>query len=224
VALAVKDVGSGMTAEVLSHMFEPFFTTKESGRGTGLGLATVYGIVKQTGGHIAVESVLEGGSTFTVFLPAVAEQPVEAPGPATTALPRGDATILIVEDEPSLRALAVEVLEDGGYRVLEAEDGAAALEVARVHQGPIDLVISDVIMPRMGGPALAKQLAVDRPQAKVLFVSGYTADTMAREGVLEEGVLLLLKPFTPAALLVKVDDVLHGRVSRRLDGESLSVA
>ena len=223
VALAVKDVGCGMSEEVLSHMFEPFFTTKESGRGTGLGLATVYGIVKQTGGHIAVDSVRDGGSTFTVFLPAVAELAVEPVPAPPTVLPRGDATILLVEDEPSLRALTVEVLEEGGYRVLEAEDGTAALEVARAHPGDIDLVISDVIMPRMGGPALAKRLAVDRPGAKVLFVSGYTADTMARQGVLDEGVLLLLKPFTPEALLVKVADVLLGRAGRRLESEALSV-
>jgi CheY-like chemotaxis protein len=197
-----------MDAEVLSHIFEPFFTTKESGQGTGLGLATVYGIVKQTGGHLTVESVPDGGSTFTVFLPSVSETVVPAAPSGPIVPPRGDATVLIVEDEPSLRALTREVLEESGYRVLESEDGVAALEVARAHAGPIHLVISDVVMPRMGGRELAERLALERPKAKILFVSGYTADTIARQGVLEEGVRLLHKPFTPDALLLKVADVL----------------
>ena len=223
VSLSVRDTGCGMDAAILSHIFEPFFTTKESGRGTGLGLATVYGIVKQTGGHITVDSSPGAGSTFTIFLPSVLDA-VAPPATAAIAPPRGDATVLLVEDEPSLRALTREVLEGGGYRVLEAEDGLAALDVARAHAGPIHLVISDVVMPRMGGRELSERLALERPAAVVLFVSGYTADTIARQGVLEEGVRLLHKPFTPDALLIKVNDVLRASPTRAVErGEVVAV-
>jgi PAS domain S-box-containing protein len=223
VSLSVRDTGCGMDADVLSHIFEPFFTTKESGRGTGLGLATVYGIVKQTGGHITVDSAPGAGSTFNVFLPSVSES-ATASASAAAAPPRGNATVLLVEDEPSLRALTREVLEDGGYRVLEAQDGAVALEVARAHAGVIDLVISDVVMPRMGGRELSERLALERPRTAVLFVSGYTADTIARQGVLEEGVRLLHKPFTPDALLLKVSEVLRTSSTRPVEREELVTA
>jgi PAS domain S-box-containing protein len=218
VSLSVRDTGCGMEAEVLSHIFEPFFTTKGSGQGTGLGLATVYGIVKQTGGHITVDSSPGAGSTFTIFLPSVRDA-VAPSATAAIAPPRGDATVLLVEDEASLRALTREVLEGGGYRVLEAEDGLAALDVARAYAGPIHLVISDVVMPRMGGRELSERLALERPTAMVLFVSGYTADTIARQGVLEEGVRLLHKPFTPDALLIKVNDVLRASPTRAVERE-----
>ncbi|HEV7498980.1 MAG TPA: ATP-binding protein, partial [Vicinamibacteria bacterium] len=221
VTLSVRDTGCGMDAGILSHIFEPFFTTKESGQGTGLGLATVYGVVKQTGGHITVDSVLGLGSTFTIFLPSVTEAIVEAAS-APLAPPRGDATVLLVEDEASLRALTREVLEESGYRVLEAEDGMAALEVSRNHPGPIQLVISDVVMPRMGGRALSERLALERPKAAVLFVSGYTADTIARHGVLEEGLRLLHKPFTRDALLLKIADMLGTAATPRGGGPPAS--
>jgi PAS domain S-box-containing protein len=208
-AIAVQDTGTGMDQETLGRIFEPFFTTKGRGKGTGLGLSTVYGILKQGGGSIMVESEPGKGSKFTAYFPhfdGAADEDRLQPGRTTDA--RGSETILLVEDEPGVRAIAKELLEMTGYTVLEAENGADALEVARRFEGDIDLLISDVIMPRVGGRELAERLGAARPAMRVLFVSGFTDDTIARHGVLEEGVAFLQKPFTLETLSQKVREIL----------------
>jgi CheY-like chemotaxis protein len=219
VALTVADSGVGMDAETQRQIFEPFFTTKEPGRGTGLGLATVYGIVKQSGGYIMVDSVPGQGTTFTVFLPRVE--------PDTHAEPRsrerspaagGQETLLIVEDEDVLRELTREVLEAAGYRVLSAASGEEALGVAALHEGAIDLLVTDVIMPGMSGAELARRLGPPRPQMKVLYASGYTADAIAHQGVLEDGTGFLQKPYTPGELETKVRAVLDGVADEDVSG------
>jgi PAS domain S-box-containing protein len=207
VRLAVGDTGAGMTAEVRAHLFEPFFTTKEPGKGTGLGLATVYGIVKQSDGHIGVSSEPGAGTTFEIYLPRV-----EAPAATIAAEPAtsrgGEETILLVEDEPEVRSLARDLLEAAGYLVLEASDGEDALRVVEQREGPIHLLVTDVVMPRMSGPELAGLLVRARPELKVLYVSGYIAAEIADLGVLEPGVHFLPKPFTPVGLARKVREVL----------------
>jgi CheY-like chemotaxis protein len=184
-------------------VFEPFFSTKEKGKGTGLGLATAYGIVKQSGGHIAVESARGHGSTFRIWLPEVEEAPEGAPvfAPAGAAALEGSETILLVEDEDAVRGLLREVLEGSGYTVLQAASGVEALRVSRAHAGTVDLLLTDVVMPGMGGREVATLLAAERPGLRVLFASGYTAEAIARHGVLEPGTDLIHKPFTPDALL-----------------------
>ncbi len=209
VMLAVSDNGQGMAPEVQARIFEPFFTTKPKGVGTGLGLAMVYGIVKQSQGFIWVYSEPGRGTTFKIYLP----QAGEAAEPATprSLLPvalRGTETLLVVEDELSVRALAKRVLEANGYTVLVAGNGAQALAVAHEVRGRIDLVVSDVIMPGMGGRELAEQLMALRPGIKVLFVSGYTDDTIMDQGVLMAGTAYLQKPFSPHGLAAKVREVL----------------
>jgi len=209
VMLAVSDTGMGMTEDVSRHLFEPFFTTKPPGRGTGLGLATCYGIVKQNGGHIWVYSEYGRGSTFKIFLPrtgepAVSDTPADPVGGSVT----GHETVLVVEDEPMVRAISVESLEMLGYRVLQASNGEEALEVARAYNSQIHLVVSDVVMPVMGGPALVQRLRIERPHVKVLFVSGYTDDAIVRQGVLEPGVEFLQKPFALAALARRIREIL----------------
>jgi PAS domain S-box-containing protein len=206
VRIDVTDNGAGMDPETLHRVFEPFFSTKEKGKGTGLGLATVYGIVKQSGGHIAVESARGHGSTFRIWLPEVEEAPEAAPvsAPTGTAAPEGSETILLVEDEDAVRGLLREVLEAAGYTVLQAASGAEALRVSRAHAGTVDLLLTDVVMPGMGGREVATLLAAERPGLRVLFASGYTAEAIARHGVLEPGTDLIHKPFTPDALLRRV--------------------
>jgi CheY-like chemotaxis protein len=219
----VTDTGIGMDAQTRSHLFEPFFTTKEQGKGTGLGLSTVYGTVKQSGGHISVESEPGRGSTFTVYLPRVAAvappaepRPAAATGPGPR--PRAEArltpgrgeTILLVEDAQRVRAVVKEILEMSGYVVLEARHGAEALEVSGRHGGTIHLLVTDVVMPQMSGRELAQRLATLRPQLKVLYMSGYTDDAIVRHGVLASGIAFLSKPFTPDALALKVREVLDG--------------
>jgi PAS domain S-box-containing protein len=205
VCIEVSDTGVGMEPETLSRLFEPFFSTKEKGKGTGLGLATVYGIVKQSGGHVAVESAPGRGTTFRIWLPEVeVETPAAAPAPAGTTAPAGSETILLVEDEEALRGLLQEVLAESGYKVLQASSGAEALRVSRAHAGPVDLLLTDVVMPGMGGREVATALAAERPGLRVLFASGYTAEAIARHGVLEPGTDLIHKPFTPDALLRRV--------------------
>jgi len=206
--LAVTDTGSGMDAETIAHIFEPFFTTKEVGKGTGLGLATVYGIVQQSSGFIAVSSTLGAGTTFRIHLPetnAVPVQPQSATPVATT--PHGGGTILVVEDSAQLRELFRDVLELHGYNVLDAANGRAALEVAAGFEGTIDLLLTDVIMPEMNGRQLADRLTASRPGIKVMFASGYSADDLVRHGV-EAGIAYMQKPFSPEALAQKVRDVL----------------
>jgi PAS domain S-box-containing protein len=209
VMLAVSDTGMGMTEDVSRHLFEPFFTTKPPGRGTGLGLATCYGIVKQNGGHIWVYSEYGRGSTFKIFLPRTGEPAVsDTPADQAVGSVAGHETVLVVEDEPMVRAISVESLEMLGYRVLQASNGEEALEVARAYSGSIDLVVSDVVMPVMGGPALVQRLRIERPHIKVLFVSGYTDDAIVRQGVLEPGVEFLQKPFALAALARRIREIL----------------
>ena len=202
VLLAVSDTGVGMDAETQSHIFEPFFTTKDAGKGTGLGLSTVYGIVKQSGGTIWVESAPGRGTTFEIYLPLV--EKVAAGGELHPALPApppgGTETILVVEDEMSVRRLAAEFLGSNGHTVLEAQDGGEALQVCEEHRGPIHLLITDVVMPGMSGRELAVRLAGRRPEMKVIYMSGYTDDAIVQHGVLEEGIPFLQKPFSLDAL------------------------
>jgi CheY-like chemotaxis protein len=207
VALSVRDTGCGMDAATLSHVFEPFFTTKERGKGTGLGLATVYGIVKQTGGCVRVESAPGAGSTFTILLPPTQER--SAPAQLAAAPPRGGReTVLVVEDEPGMLELARETLEQNGYSVLAASSGDEALRLAASHATSIELLLTDVVMPGIGGPALAERLTRRQPRLRVVFMSGYTADRIAHHGALAEGTLLLQKPFRADALLRKVAQAL----------------
>ncbi|HEX7124404.1 MAG TPA: GAF domain-containing protein [Thermodesulfobacteriota bacterium] len=208
VRLAVTDTGTGMDAETKARVFEPFFTTKSVGKGTGLGLATVYGIVKQSGGYIGVESEPGRGTTFTIDLPRVRETPDARPTAATDAPARGSETILLVEDDASVRTLARRTLESAGYRVLEARDGEEALAVAGASAEPFALILTDVIMPGLRGPALVERLTGVHPDVKVLFMSGYTDTVVQSEGPLERGRNLLEKPFTPAALLRSVRHML----------------
>jgi CheY-like chemotaxis protein len=205
VRLAVSDTGHGMTAEVKTRLFEPFFTTKGPGKGTGLGLATVFGIVQQAGGNIDVYSELERGTTFKVYFPrAEPERLPAAPPPPRPTTARGHETILVVEDEPAVRTLTRFALQGFGYTILEAGNGLEALARVEGHAGPIHLLVSDVIMPELGGPRLVQQLRERRPELKVLFVSGYTSDAVVQHGVLEAEVAFLQKPFTIDALSRKV--------------------
>jgi signal transduction histidine kinase len=210
VMLSVSDTGTGMTDEVKTRLFEAFFTTKPKGKGTGLGLATCQTIVQQSGGHIRVSSEVGKGTTFRVYFPRVAQEvTVEAKPLEARPLPRGTETLLVVEDESSVRDLAKAVLESQGYKVLTATNGQNALQVAREHRGsPISLVITDVIMPLMGGKVMAQWLRTTQPGLKVLFTSGYTDDAIARNGVLDPGVEFLPKPYTPATLSRKTRELL----------------
>ncbi len=212
--LSVKDTGCGMTEAVKSRIFEPFFTTKDVGKGTGLGLSMIHGIVEQSGGYIDVQSDLGSGTTFKIFLPCVARPAVEITR-QTPAQPicKGTETVLLAEDEDSVRSLTKLVLTGCGYQVLEAANGHEALEVAQQHSGTIDLLLSDVVMPGMGGWELSERLRKDCPSILVLFVSGYTDDAIVRHGVLEEQVPFLPKPFSPRALAFKVRQVLDSRGS-----------
>ena len=213
VLLAVSDTGVGMDAETRSHIFEPFFTTKGAGKGTGLGLSTVYGIVKQSGGTIWVESAPGRGTTFEIYLPLVEE--TAASGELHRALPAptpgGTETILVVEDEMSVRKLAAEFLGSNGYRVLEAQDGAEALQVCEEHRAPIHLLMTDVVMPGMSGRELAVRLTGARPEMKVIYVSGYTDDAIVQHGVREEGTVFLQKPFSLDALARTVREALDSK-------------
>jgi CheY-like chemotaxis protein len=209
VLLEVTDTGSGMDEATMSRLFEPFFTTKEVGKGTGLGLATVYGIVKQSGGYIWAYSDVGLGTTFKVYLPSV-EMPAEfAEKDAALFYPStGEETVLVVEDERMVRELVREILAQQGYNVLEAHRGTEALEVSERHEGPIHLLLTDVVMPGMDGPELARRLTAQRPEMKVLFMSGYTDHIILHDGVLVPGSEFLQKPFTVRALGTKVRSVL----------------
>jgi CheY-like chemotaxis protein len=273
VMLEVSDTGTGMDANTQAHLFEPFFTTKEPGKGTGLGLSTVYGVVEQSGGSIAVDTELGRGTTFRIYLPqveapaqqqrespvapaapfptarpatvtparpapavATAPPPVVAPRPAAQvrgspaapipsvpvvaaeATPSRTETILLVEDALRVRAVVREILEMSGYHVLEARHGAEALEISERHQGPIHLMVTDVVMPQMSGRELAQRLAPVRPDMKVLYMSGYTDDAIVRHGVLGAGMAFLSKPFTPDALAAKVREVLETQPSQAAPG------
>jgi PAS domain S-box-containing protein len=209
VCLAVSDTGEGMTPEVQQRIFEPFFTTKEVGQGTGLGLAVVYGIVRQHGGHVQVYSELGHGTTFKIYLPAVtATTPEESL--IREPVPRGNETILLVEDDEAVRNLAKTALEMYGYRVLVAADAGEAQRLAQEYSGSLDLVVTDVVMPGMSGRELVEFLRQHHPQLKVLFMSGYTEDEVLRHGLVHAEVAFLQKPFTPIGLAQKVRDVLDG--------------
>jgi len=210
VMLAVSDTGTGMSPEVKARIFEPFFTTKEMGKGTGLGLATVYGIVKQSGGSIWVYSEPGQGTVFKVYFPAVSEAPERASAKMPAKSTSGTETILVVEDEESVRSLIRLALAAGGYKVLEADDAEKALAVCASHEGPIHLLLTDVVMPKMSGPLVAEKVAAVRPGMKVLFMSGYTDDAIVHHGVLNQGVPFIQKPFSPVMLRRRIREVLGG--------------
>jgi signal transduction histidine kinase/CheY-like chemotaxis protein len=207
VMLAVSDTGTGIPHEIQPQIFEPFFTTKEQGKGTGLGLATVYGIVKQSGGYIEVDSEPGQGTTFRVYLPRLDAEPAPVDRSARPAA-GGIETILLVEDEEGVRELARDILRASGYTVLEARNGPEALLLCERHQGPLDMLLTDVVMPRMSGRELAERLAPLRPDLSVLYMSGYTDDAVIRHGVLGAGTAFLQKPFTPAILAQRVRETL----------------
>jgi two-component system cell cycle sensor histidine kinase/response regulator CckA len=208
VFLAVTDTGSGMSDAIAARAFEPFFTTKPVGKGTGLGLAMCEGIVRQAGGHIAVESAPGRGATFRVYLPRAAAEPIPAQKTPPDRPAGGRETLLLVEDEPLVLRMARRSLVEFGYNVLTASDALEALELVQRHTEPIHLLVSDVIMPRMSGRELAARVLALRPEIRVLFSSGYTADAFAADGVLDEGVNFLPKPYSPSTLAAAIRDVL----------------
>jgi two-component system cell cycle sensor histidine kinase/response regulator CckA len=210
VVLTVTDTGIGMDDETRSRIFEPFFTTKDRGQGTGLGLATVYGVVKQSGGHISVESEPGEGTQFRIYLPRVDEplaEPTDGVAPAPAAEEASE-TILLVEDEEIVRQLVRDTLRASGYEVVEASDGAEALQICERREDPIDIVVTDVVMPNMTGPELVERLAAVNDGLRVLYVSGYTDGQIAQRSTTGPGRDLLLKPFTPRVLAQKVRELL----------------
>jgi PAS domain S-box-containing protein len=212
----VTDTGSGMSKDTISRIFEPFFTTKKVGKGTGLGLATVYGIIKQSNGGIEVNSQIGEGTTFRIYFPRI--EPVEEEvfehekaeiTPIESASVDKQYTILLVEDQEMVRDLVTEILEDEGFKIITAYNGLNALEVTKEYTDPIDLMLTDVIMPEMNGRELAKRIEVEKPELKIIFMSGYTGEEMRNRGVLEPGTNFIQKPFTPDALVDKVREVLN---------------
>jgi PAS domain S-box-containing protein len=208
VVMTVSDTGTGMTPDVRARLFEPFFTTKAQGKGTGLGLATCYGILKQAGGHLSVYSEPDLGTTVKVYLPRgirPADQPADEARPS---LPRGDETILLVEDEAAVRRIAARLLQNQGYTLLQAQNGAEAADVITSHRGTIDLLLTDVVLPGMGGRQIAEQARAQRPGIRVLFTSGYTDDLILQHRLVEHHVALLPKPFSRESIARKVREVL----------------
>ena len=210
VLLAVSDTGQGMDQLVLSHIFEPFFTTKEKGKGTGLGLATVYGIIKQSNGFIFCNSELGKGTTFRIYLPrSVEEKEQAAESSKSVSRPQGGAElILLVEDDDGVRSLARSILGKAGYAVVAARTGFEAIAALTERRGCVDLLITDVVMPGMNGREVAQHVAAQCPSAKVVYMSGYTEDTIVHHGVLDRGVRLIQKPFSAAELLRAVREAL----------------
>jgi CheY-like chemotaxis protein len=214
VLLTVTDTGHGMDAETKARAFEPFFTTKEKGKGTGLGLSTVYGVVKQSGGYIDIDSAPGVGTTFKIYLPRVHEAIRPEVKPVEAAIPKvGNETILVAEDETSLRTLTSTTLELSGYTVLQARDGLDALEVSRKHAGTIDLLLTDMVMPGMGGRVLAEELGRQRREIKIVYMSGYTGQAVGSQGPVEPGSFYLHKPFTREVLTRKIREALDSQVA-----------
>jgi two-component system, cell cycle sensor histidine kinase and response regulator CckA len=230
VMLAVSDTGSGMDGETRKHIFEPFFTTKEQGKGTGLGLSTVYGIVKQSGGNIWLYSEPGQGTVFKVYLPAEIESDAQpAATPDRVELPRGTETILIVEDEPQIRNLALDCLTSYGYDVLSASNGLEALQLIESLQRPLDLVLTDVVMPKLSGRELSERISTLQPSARVLFMSGYTNDSVVNHGILDGATWFIQKPFTLESLVKRVREVLdsaeppaNSRINLELSGAAVN--
>jgi CheY-like chemotaxis protein len=214
--LAVSDTGIGMDENTMDRIFEPFFTTKELGKGTGLGLSTVYGIVKQSGGNIWAYSEVGRGTTFKVYLPRAEEVGKEAPSPGkpVPAEEKGWETLLLAEDEELVRELARTILEQNGYRVLEARNGREAVEIACRHDGPIHMLVTDVVMPQMSGRELASRMDELRPGIRVLYMSGYTENAIVHHGVLDRGTAFVQKPF-------RIDTLIRA-VREELDREALA--
>jgi CheY-like chemotaxis protein len=208
VALAVTDDGCGMDDATQAHIFEPFFTTKEKGKGTGLGLSTVFGIVTQSGGSVVVDSSPGAGTTFRVLLPQVDAEPGGHAQNAAPATLRGTETILLVEDDTQVLAVARSILKRRGYTLLDARNGAEAIALSERHQGTIHLLVTDVVMPQMSGPEVARRVAMARPDTRVLYLSGYTDDSTFRHGIQEERRAFLQKPIMPESLALKVREVL----------------
>jgi CheY-like chemotaxis protein len=199
--LAVSDTGVGMEREVREHIFEPFYTTKEHGKGTGLGLATIYGIVRQAGGHIWLYSEPGHGSTFKLYFPRVDAALADEPGEQAPDLDAASGSVLVVEDEPSVRDMTSRLLERAGYRVIAVPDGAAALAVVEAADGPIDVLVTDVIMPNMSGIQLAELMLERYPSMGLVLLSGYTSETLDLERITARGATFLAKPLTGAQLL-----------------------
>jgi two-component system cell cycle sensor histidine kinase/response regulator CckA len=212
VMLAVSDSGTGMDAETQSHLFEPFFTTKPVGHGTGLGLSTVYGIVKQSGGYIWVYSELGVGTTFKIYFPRIDDEVAEVAPEESEAAPaeRGSETVLLVEDEEALREVMREVLEDTGYTVLTARDGVDAIRVSNAHPRPIHVMVIDLMLPGMGGRSAALEITAARPDLKTLYISGYSTEAVLHHGMLSRGSAFLSKPFTSAGLLRSLRELVTG--------------
>ena len=208
VVLRITDTGTGMSDEVKSHIFEPFFTTKERGQGTGLGLATCYGIVKQSDGHIIFESELGSGTSFRVLLPRTLEQAETRGAAQHKALPRGGETILVVEDEIAVRGFTIKALRSLGYTVLEAANGAEAVRITEEYPDEINLLLTDMVMPQMSGKDVAEEVLLLRPATKILFTSGYMAGVVLRQEVLDRGIQFLQKPYTTGILAHKVREVI----------------
>jgi two-component system cell cycle sensor histidine kinase/response regulator CckA len=209
VMLEVRDTGCGMDEPTKAHIFEPFFTTKQPGKGTGLGLASVYGIVKQSGGYVSVSTKLGRGTTFKLYFPRVQGQIDSGTTPIDAESMGGNETILLVEDETALREITTSILQSAGYTVVEADNPTKAIQLAQTHSGPIHLLLTDVIMPHMSGVALSKLLKTSIPHLKVIFASGYGGDELAKQLSVATDAVLLPKPFSKNSLLALVHAVLH---------------
>ena len=210
--LSVSDSGSGMSKEVQERIFEPFFTTKETGKGTGLGLSTVFGIVKQSGGFISLYSELEHGSIFKIYLPRIEEKvEKEESLPNDSAYMTGSESILLLEDNDFVREFVMETLQNAGYAVFDAAYPEKAFHLFQVNKDKVSMLITDVVLPRMSGLDVARHIQAEAPGLSVLYISGYTENSIVNKGVLEEGLHFLQKPFTPDLLLKKIRDILDGR-------------